>query len=48
MLYVLKKNEQCHKLLLVLGGDLVLTHSYSERWQLQVARIGQCAAHLKF
>ena len=31
MLYVLKKRrkiEQCHKLLLVLGGDLVLTHTY--------------------
>ena len=27
------KIEQCHNLLLVLGGDLVLTHSYSERWQ---------------
>ena len=47
MLYVLKKNiknrrklEQCHKLLLVLGGVLALTRSYSERWQ--VARIGLC------
>ena len=47
MLYVLKqffynnkkrKIEQCHKLLLVLGGDLALTRSYSERWQ--VVRIG--------
>ena len=41
MLYVLKKKkekkrkiEQCHKLLLVLGGDLALTCSYSERWQV--------------
>ena len=39
MLYVLKKEkkrkiEQCHKLLLVLGGCLVLTRSYSERWQV--------------
>ena len=25
------KIEQCHKLLLVLGDDLALTHSYSER-----------------
>ena len=46
MLYALKKKEkkekieQCHKLLLVLGGDLALTHSYSERWQ--AARIGLC------
>ena len=46
MLYVLKKKkkkrriEQCHKLLLELGGDLALTRSYSERWQL--ARIGMC------
>ena len=42
MLYVLKerKIEQCHKLLLVLGGDLALIRSYSERWQ--VARIGLC------
>ena len=48
MLYVLKniyikkrrKLEQCHKLLLVLGGVLALTRSYSERWQ--VARIGLC------
>ena len=31
------KIEQCHK---VLGGDLVLTHSYSKRWQ--VARIRLC------
>ena len=42
--YVLKniflKIEQCHKLLLVLGGDLTLTRSYSERWQ--VARIRLC------
>ena len=35
-----RKIEQCHKLLLVLGGDLELTRSYSERWQ--VARIGAC------
>ena len=28
------KIEQCHKLLLVLGGDLTLTRSYSERWQV--------------
>ena len=37
-----KKIEQCYKLLLVymLGGDLALTRSYSERWQ--VARIGLC------
>ena len=50
MLYVLKKRkkeekkkkkiEQCHKLLLVLGGDLVQTHSYSRTWQ--VAQIGLC------
>ena len=47
MLYVLKKKkekkrkiEQFHKLLLVLGGGLAPTRSYSERWQ--VARIGQC------
>ena len=47
MLYVLKKErekkrkiEQCHKLLLVLGGGLALTRRYSERWQ--VARIGLC------
>ena len=44
MLYVLKTKiiliEQCHKLLLVLGGVLALTRSYSERWQ--VARIGLC------
>ena len=33
--------EQCHKLLLVLGGDLTLTRSYSERWQ--AARIN-CVA----
>ena len=42
-MYILKKNkkiEQYHKLLLVLGGDLALTRSYSERWQ--VARIGLC------
>ena len=35
-----RKIEQCHKLLLVLGGGLVPTLSYSERWQ--VARIGLC------
>ena len=35
-----KKKEKCHKLLLVLGGDLLLTRTYSERWQ--VARIGLC------
>ena len=44
MLYVLKKKikkiEQCHKLLLVLGGGLALTRSYSERWQ--IARNGLC------
>ena len=41
MLYVLKKKkEQCHKLLVVLGGGLAPTRSYSERWQ--VARIGLC------
>ena len=43
MLYLLKnkiKIEQCHKLLLVLGGGLAMTRSYSERWQ--VARIGLC------
>ena len=42
-LYTLKKFfliKQCHNLLLVLGGGLVLTRSYSERWQ--VARIGLC------
>ena len=33
-----RKVEQCHKLLLVLGGVLAPTRSYSERWQ--VARIG--------
>ena len=32
--------EQCHKLLLVSGGGLAPTRSYSERWQ--VARIGLC------
>ena len=32
--------EQCHKLLLVSGGGLALTRSYSERWQ--VARIRLC------
>ena len=32
--------EPCHKLLLVLGGDLVLTRSKSEGWQ--VARIWLC------
>ena len=43
MLYVLKKRrkiEQCHKLLLVLGGGLAQTLSYSKRWQ--VAQIGLC------
>ena len=35
-----QKIEQCHKLLLVSGGGLALTRSYSERWQ--VARIGLC------
>ena len=40
MLYVLKKIEQCHKLLVVLGVGLAPTRSYSERWQ--VARIGLC------
>ena len=49
MLYVLKKKkkkerkrkiEQCHKLLVVLGGGLAPTRSYSERWQ--VARIRLC------
>ena len=30
----IKKIEQYHKLLLVLGGDLALTRSYSERWQV--------------
>ena len=48
LLYVLKKKkeekkrkiEQCHKLLLVSGGGLALTRSYSERWQ--VARVGLC------
>ena len=37
MLYVLKKKkkiEQCHKQLLVLGGGLAPTRSYSERWQV--------------
>ena len=37
MLYLLKKInkiELCHKLLLVLGGVLALTCSYSERWQV--------------
>ena len=32
-LCTLKKIEQCHKLLLVLGGDLALTRSYSERYR---------------
>ena len=47
MLYVQKKKEkkvkkieQCHKLLVVLGGDLAPTRSYSQRWQ--VARIRLC------
>ena len=35
-----EKIEQCHKLLVVLGGGLAPTHSYSERWQ--VARIRLC------
>ena len=35
-----KKIEQCHKLLLVLGGGLAPTRSYSERWQ--VDRIVLC------
>ena len=42
-MYLIKikiKIEQCHKLLLVLGGDLAHTHSYSRRWQ--IARIGLC------
>ena len=34
------KIQQCHKLLLVLGGDLAQTRSYSRRWQ--VARIALC------
>ena len=29
-----RKMDQCHKLLLVLGGDLALTRNYSERWQV--------------
>ena len=37
-----RKIEQCHKLLLVSGGGLVLTRSYSERWQ--VALIGLCGS----
>ena len=37
-----RKIEQCHKLLLVLGGLVMLTRSYSERWQ--VARIGLCGS----
>ena len=36
----MKKIEQCHKLLVLLGGGLATTRSYSERWQ--VARIGLC------
>ena len=42
MLYVhcTLKQEQCHKLLLVLGVELAQTRSYSRRWQ--VARIGLC------
>ena len=32
-----KKKDQCHKLLLVLGGNLALTHSYSERWRIAPA-----------
>ena len=43
-MYLPKQNkiiiEQCHKLLLVLVGDLALTRSYSKRWQ--VARLGLC------
>ena len=35
-----RKIEQCHKLLLVSGGGLALTRSYSEIWQ--VAQIGLC------
>ena len=36
MFYVLKKKSSVIKLklLLVLGGDLALTCSYSERWQV--------------
>ena len=41
-MYLKKKIEQCHKLLLVLGGDLAQTRSYSRRWQ--VARIGLCGS----
>ena len=46
MLYVLKKRkiEQCHKLLLVLRGNLAQTRSYS-RWQ--VAGCGTLAESIK-
>ena len=46
MLYVFKKErkenkiEQCDNLLLVLGGGLALTRSYSKRWK--IFRIGLC------
>ena len=46
MLYVLKKIkiEQCHKLLVVLGGGLAPTRSYSERWQVARIRLCCCGA----
>ena len=46
MLYV-KKKDQCHKLLLVLGGNLTLTHSYSERWRIGLCGRGAVCGALK-
>ena len=43
-----RKIEQCHKLLVVLGGGLAPTRSYSERWQVACVAVVQCAARLKF
>ena len=40
-----RKTEQCHKLLLVLGGgDLAPTRSYSERWQVYSSNWAVCGA----
>ena len=36
------------KLLLVLGGGLALTRSYSERYESGCVAVVQCAARLKF
>ena len=44
MFYVLKKKSSVIKLklLLVLGGDLALTCSYSERWQVYSSNRAVC------